>query len=61
MEQDEMLSEKEINILYKKTRQECVQSALDKIGRVNRLEAGTQMVEVFAEYLRQTGEGIRRR
>lgn len=57
MEQDEMLSEKEINILYKKTRQECVQSALDKIGRVNRLEAGTQMVEVFAEYLRQTGEG----
>lgn len=59
MEQNEVLQAKEINALYLRDRQECIQSALDTIRRENRLEAGKQMVEVFADYLRQTKKGAR--
>ena len=57
MEENEILSVKEINMIYQRTRQECIQSALDRIDRLNGLEAGRQMTEVFANYLRQIGEG----
>lgn len=56
-EQNEIRSAKEINILYKKARQECVQSALSGIRSLNSLDPGKQMCKVFANYLRRTGEG----
>ncbi len=53
MERNEELSEKELYALYKRTRNEYVQLAMDRIGRLNRLDSGKQMAEVFARYLRQ--------
>nr|WP_300768775.1 UvrD-helicase domain-containing protein [uncultured Acetatifactor sp.] len=53
MERNEELSEKEIYALYKRTRNEYVQLAMDGIGRLNRLDSGKQMAEVFARYLRR--------
>lgn len=54
---EDVFSEKEARILYKMTVQEYIQAARDGIRRLNRLDPGKQMTEVFAGYLRRTGEG----
>ena len=54
---EDVFSEKEARILYKMTMQEYIQASQDGIRRLNRLEPGKQMTEVFAAYLRRTGEG----
>lgn len=54
---EDIFSEKEARILYKITVQEYIQAARDGIRRLNRLDPGKQTTEVFAGYLRRTGEG----
>jgi DNA helicase-2/ATP-dependent DNA helicase PcrA len=56
---EDVFSEKEARVLYRRTMHETIQSAQEDVVRLNRLNAKKQMREVFAEYLRQTGEGDR--
>lgn len=55
-EQNEILSEKQINLLYQKAKQERIQWALESVRRLNCLDAQRQVTEVFAAFLRQTGQ-----
>lgn len=56
-ESDDILSGKEARLLHKRIMLEYVQAAEDEIIRLNRLDSKKQTTEVFAKYLRQTGEG----
>lgn len=55
--QEDIISTKDVNVLYRRTIEEYVRSAREEIIRLNRLDSGKQMLEVFSKYLRQTGEG----
>ena len=57
--QEDILSAKEARHCYKMIRHEYIQSARDSIIRLNRLDPQIQMREVFADYLRRTGESDR--
>ena len=54
-EQNEPLSEKEVNIRYKKDRQECIQAALEQIRSLNSVDSREQMPKAFAGFLHGTG------
>lgn len=56
-EQDDIFSEKEAKILYRKTVQDYLQRAEEEIACLNRLKPGKQMTEIFTKYLRRIGEG----
>ena len=56
-EQGDIFSEKEARILYRKTVQDYLRQAEDETARLNRLEPGKQLTEVFTKYLRRLGEG----
>ncbi len=54
---EDILSEKEWNLLYKKTRQTYIESAQEEILRQNRLDPQAQAVKVLSDYLDRTGKG----
>ncbi len=54
---EDVLSVREARLLYKKVMNEYIQSALEEIKRMNRLEPGKQMIEVFTNYLCRTVQG----
>lgn len=54
---EDVLSVQEARLLYKKVMNEYIQSALEEIKRMNRLEPGKQMIEVFTNYLCRTVQG----
>lgn len=54
---EDIVSEEELNLLYKKTRQTYIESAQEDILRQNRLDPQAQAVKVLSDYLERTGEG----
>ncbi len=54
---EDVLSVQEARLLYKKMMNEYIQSALEEIKRMNKLEPGKQMLEVFTNYLSRAGRG----
>ena len=54
---DEILSAKELNLLYKRTMLTYVKSAQDEIISLNKLDSQKQVIEILSNYLHQIGEG----